>query len=66
MASDKAGAVQIDPLLPFKIGLVNGREARESGLRLKASVAPKADAQGGRFAFRRVGAVRSTANDLFE
>ena len=26
----------IDPLLPFKIGPMNGREARESGLRLKA------------------------------
>jgi hypothetical protein len=25
----------LDPLLPFKIGPVNGREARESGLRLK-------------------------------
>ena len=24
---------QIDPLLPFEIGLVNGREAQESGLR---------------------------------
>ena len=29
----------IDPLLPFKIGPVNGREARESGPWLKASVA---------------------------
>jgi hypothetical protein len=25
----------IDPLLPFKIGPVNGRKGRESGLRLK-------------------------------
>jgi len=25
----------LDPLLPFKIGSVNGREARESGLWLK-------------------------------
>jgi hypothetical protein len=24
----------LDPLLPFKIGPMNGREARESGLRL--------------------------------
>jgi hypothetical protein len=30
----------LDPLLPFKIGRMNGREARESGLWLKASVAP--------------------------
>jgi hypothetical protein len=37
---------QIDPLLPFKIGPVNGREAPESGLPLTASVAPRADAQG--------------------
>ena len=29
-----------DPELPFKIGPMNGREARESGLRLKAWVAP--------------------------
>jgi hypothetical protein len=27
---------QVDPLLPFKIGPVNGREAREGGLRRKA------------------------------
>ena len=27
---------QIDPLLSFKLGLMNWREARESGLRLKA------------------------------
>jgi hypothetical protein len=27
---------QINPLLPFKVGLMNGREARQSGLRLKA------------------------------
>jgi hypothetical protein len=33
---------EIDPFLPFKIGSMNGREARESGLRLKASVAPAA------------------------
>jgi hypothetical protein len=26
---------QIDPLVPFKIRPINGREARESGLRLK-------------------------------
>jgi hypothetical protein len=31
---------QVDPELPYEIGPVNGREARESGLRLKASVAP--------------------------
>ena len=30
----------LDPLLPFHIGPMNGREALESGLRLKASVAP--------------------------
>ena len=30
----------LDPLLPFKVDPMNGREARESGLRLKASVAP--------------------------
>jgi hypothetical protein len=29
----------LDPKLPFKIGPVNEREARESGLSLKASVA---------------------------
>ena len=29
---------QIDPLLPFKIGPMNGREARESGLRLNTDV----------------------------
>jgi hypothetical protein len=34
---------QIDQLLPFQIGPVNGREAQESGLRLKASVVPTAD-----------------------
>jgi hypothetical protein len=28
---------QIDPLLPFEIDPVNGREAPESGLRLKAA-----------------------------
>jgi hypothetical protein len=33
------GTAQIDPKLPFKISPVNGREARKSGLRLKASVA---------------------------
>ena len=32
---------QIDPLLPSKIGPANGMEAPESGLRLKASVAPR-------------------------
>jgi len=31
---------QIDPELPFKIGPMDGREARESGLRLKAWIAP--------------------------
>ncbi len=36
VALAKAG---FDPLLPFKIGPTNGRKARESGLRLKASVA---------------------------
>jgi len=30
----------IDPLLTFKFGPMNGREARESGLWPKASVAP--------------------------
>ena len=30
------GTPQIDPLLPFEIGLVKGREASESGLRLNA------------------------------
>jgi hypothetical protein len=34
---------QIDALPPFKIGPVTGREAGESGLRLKASIAPEAD-----------------------
>ena len=34
---------QVDPELPFKAGLINGRKARESGLRLKASVAPRTD-----------------------
>ena len=33
---------QIDPLLPFEIDPVNGREAPESGLRLKAPAAPGA------------------------
>jgi hypothetical protein len=33
---------QFDPLLPFQIGPVNGREGRGSGLRLKAWVAPTA------------------------
>jgi hypothetical protein len=32
---------EIDPLLSSKIGPVNGREAPESGLRLRASVAPE-------------------------
>jgi hypothetical protein len=31
---------QFDPELTFKIDPMNGREAEESGLRLKASVAP--------------------------
>jgi hypothetical protein len=30
---------KFDPLRPFKIIPMNGREARESGLRLKASIA---------------------------
>jgi hypothetical protein len=34
-----AAKTATDPLLPFKIGPVNGRKARESGLRLKAKVA---------------------------
>jgi hypothetical protein len=38
--NDLIGA--IDPERPLKIGPVNRREARESGLRLKASVAPGA------------------------
>jgi hypothetical protein len=29
-----------DPLLPFRIGPLNGRDAQESGLRSKAEVAP--------------------------
>ena len=33
---------QIDPLLPFKIGPMNGREARESGRSRNATVAPTA------------------------
>ena len=32
----------IDPLLLFKVDPMNGREARESGLRLNASIAPTA------------------------
>jgi hypothetical protein len=32
-------AAGFDPELPFSIGTVNGREALESGLSLKASVA---------------------------
>jgi hypothetical protein len=31
----------LDPLLPFKVGPMNGREARQSGLRLKAYIAPR-------------------------
>jgi hypothetical protein len=31
----KREARRLDPLLPSRIGLANGREARESGLRLK-------------------------------
>lgn len=34
---------QIDPSLSFKIGPVNERKARESGLWLKARVAPRSD-----------------------
>ena len=33
------GGAGVDPELPFKAGLINGRKARENGLRLKASVA---------------------------
>ena len=36
-----AERLNFDPLLPFKISDVNGREAQESCLRLKASVAPR-------------------------
>ena len=36
------GRVEVDPLLPFKIGPMNGREGRGSGLWLKASIAPRA------------------------
>ena len=34
----RAANRQIDPKLPFKLGPTNGRNVRESGLRLKASV----------------------------
>jgi hypothetical protein len=34
---------QIDPLLPFKIGPMNGREAPKSGHRLNASKRVKSD-----------------------
>ena len=34
------GRVEFDPELPFKVGTMNGREARESGLRLTAQIAP--------------------------
>ena len=47
---------EFDPLLPFKIGPANGREAPESGLRLKASVAPSPMGEhmiGGRVRFYR-------------
>jgi hypothetical protein len=37
---------KFDPLLPFKIGPVNGQKARESGLWLKAWVAPEAGILG--------------------
>ena len=36
------GGAGVDPFLPFRIVPMNGCEARESGLRLKASVAPGA------------------------
>jgi hypothetical protein len=38
----------LDPELPFKIRPMNGREARESDLRLKASGAPKEQSFGNR------------------
>ena len=34
---------RIDRELPFEIGPVNGRKVRESGLWLKASIAPELD-----------------------
>ena len=42
---------------------MNGREARQSGLRLKVVDRPGADAQGGRFAVRRVGAPQSVSHE---
>jgi hypothetical protein len=36
----------LDPKLPLDIGPMNGREARESSLRLKAWVAPEAHIRG--------------------
>jgi hypothetical protein len=33
----------LDPLLPFEIGSANGRQALETGLRLKALVVPEVD-----------------------
>ena len=33
---------EFDPFLPFKIGAVNGREGRGSGLRLSARIVPVA------------------------
>jgi hypothetical protein len=38
-----SGLSQIDPELPFMIGPMNVREARKSGLRLKAQVARGTD-----------------------
>ena len=37
----RSATTALEPLLPFKIGPMNGREARESGLSLKAWVAPR-------------------------
>jgi hypothetical protein len=37
---------QLDPNLPLDIGPMNGRETRESSLRLKAWVAPQANIRG--------------------
>jgi hypothetical protein len=38
---------QIDPELPFEIGRVNGRKARESGRSRNATVAPTTDIRHG-------------------
>ena len=39
-SSRRSTMTALDPLLPFKIGSMNGREGRGSRLQLKASVAP--------------------------